>query len=105
VVYEADGTAHIEKMDKAGDGYSAAVPDSVSGYTVLAQDEHFNTAHAVPEPGDANLDGAIDGRDVIRAKKIILGLETHTDSADANGDDVVDGRDVIAIKKMILGIE
>jgi hypothetical protein len=56
-------------------------------------------------PGDANEDGIIDGRDVIRCKKIILGLEPGTCGADANLDGVVDGRDVIRIKKMILGIE
>ena len=56
-------------------------------------------------PGDANQDGDIDGRDVIRCKKIILGLEEETCGADANDDGVVDGRDVIRIKKMILGIE
>ena len=55
-------------------------------------------------PGDANEDGIIDGRDVIRCKKIILALETETNGADANEDGVVDGRDVIRIKKMILGI-
>jgi hypothetical protein len=55
-------------------------------------------------PGDANTDGVIDGRDVIRCKKIILGLEEPTCGADANEDGVIDGRDVIRIKKMILGI-
>jgi uncharacterized repeat protein (TIGR01451 family) len=55
-------------------------------------------------PGDANMDGIIDGRDVIRAKKIILGLEPPTCGADANGDCLIDGRDVIRIKKIILGV-
>ena len=54
--------------------------------------------------GDGNMDGIIDGRDVIRVKKIILGLEAETPGADANGDCVIDGRDVIRVKKMILGI-
>ena len=62
-------------------------------------------AHEYVTRGDANCDGVIDGRDVIRAKKIILGLEPETCGADANEDGVVDGRDVIRIKKMILGIE
>ena len=55
--------------------------------------------------GDANMDGTIDGRDVVRCKKIILGLEEETCGANANGDEVIDGRDVIRIKKMVLGIE
>ena len=54
-------------------------------------------------PGDADMDCVIDGRDVIRAKKIILGLEGKTCGADANQDDTVDGQDILAIKKMILG--
>jgi hypothetical protein len=62
-------------------------------------------AYEYVRPGDANLDGLIDGRDVIRCKKIILGFEPETCGADANVDGVVDGRDVIRIKKTILGIE
>jgi hypothetical protein len=55
------------------------------------------------KPGDADMDCAIDGRDVIRAKKIILELEEETCGADANQDDEIDGQDILAIKKMILG--
>jgi hypothetical protein len=57
-----------------------------------------------PLVGDANMDGIIDGRDVIRCKRIILGLEEPYCGADANEDCVIDGRDVIRIKKMVLGI-
>jgi hypothetical protein len=56
-------------------------------------------------PGDANEDGVIDGRDVIRCKSVVLGLAAETCGADANVDGVVDGRDVIRIKSMVLGIE
>jgi hypothetical protein len=56
------------------------------------------------KPGDATTDCLVDGRDVIRAKKIILGLESETCGADATQDDTIDGRDVIRIKKMILGV-
>jgi len=46
IICETDGTEHIEKMDKAGDIYSATIPGTCSQYRILAQDEHFNTAHS-----------------------------------------------------------
>jgi hypothetical protein len=73
--------------------------------SLSASDAAFAGEHMVRCPADANEDSIIDGRDIIRCKKIILGLEEETCGADANVDGVVDGRDVIRIKKMILGIE
>ncbi|MEE8372425.1 MAG: S8 family serine peptidase, partial [Dehalococcoidia bacterium] len=82
------GTTYHFRAKAAGDG------------TTFGSDQTFETC----VPGDANMDDIIDGRDVIRAKKIILGLEDETCGADAYEDGVIDGRDVIRIKKMILGI-
>ena len=86
-ILQPDTTYHF-RARAAGDG------------TDYGSDRSFETCI----PGDANMDGIIDGRDVIRAKKIILGLEDPTPGADANMDELIDGRDVIRIKKMILGI-
>ncbi len=44
ILYQVDGENHIERMTKDGDIYSITVPGTVSGYRILAQDEHFNTA-------------------------------------------------------------
>lgn len=52
ILYQVDGTNHIEKMSKDGDIYSITIPGTVSEYQVLAQDEHFNTANSVSEPYD-----------------------------------------------------
>jgi rhodanese-related sulfurtransferase len=63
----------------------------------------FPVTTEVVIPGDADADGLVDVRDVIRCKKIVLGLETGTCGADANDDGVIDGRDVIGIVKTVLG--
>jgi hypothetical protein len=55
-------------------------------------------------PGGLTRDGVRDGRDVIRCKRIILGLEPGACIGDVKMDDRIDGRDAIRIKKMILGI-
>jgi subtilisin family serine protease len=87
-ILQPDTTYHF-RAKAVGDG------------TDYGDDETFETCL----PGDANEDGIVDGRDVIRVKKMILGLEPENCNADANEDGVIDGRDVIRIKKMVLGIE
>jgi len=43
ILYQMDGVEHIEEMTKDGNVYSVTVPETVSEYWILAQDEHFNT--------------------------------------------------------------
>jgi uncharacterized protein (DUF362 family) len=52
ILYQVGGENTIEKMTKDGDIYSITVPDTVSEYQILAQDEHFNTANSASEPYD-----------------------------------------------------
>jgi hypothetical protein len=87
------------------DGWTGDVADPDSASTTVTMDSDKMVTANFALVGDANEDGVIDGRDVIRCKRIILGLEPETCGADANADGVVDGRDVIRIKKMVLGIE
>ena len=57
--------------------------------------------------GDANDDGVVDGKDLIRLRKF-LSSEVGTAvsaGADANGDGVTDGRDIIALKKYLAGYD
>ena len=59
--------------------------------------------------GDANGDGAIDGRDVTRLTKYLANYDYDTETssieigkgADANGDGTIDGRDVTRLKKYL----
>ncbi len=61
------------------------------------------------EYGDANGDGSIDGKDVVRLKNYLANYNYSTgistvqifDGADANGDGEVDGKDVIRLKKYL----
>jgi hypothetical protein len=46
IQYQVDGAEQVEKMSKDGDIYSGTVPDTVSEYWILAQDEYFNTAQS-----------------------------------------------------------
>ncbi len=59
-------------------------------------------------PGDANLDGKIDMRDVLAVRKTILSILKYSDidfdNADFNADDNLDMRDVLGIRKKILGV-
>jgi len=56
-------------------------------------------------PGDANEDGYIDVFDLVKVKRIILGLDPATPGADANLDGEVDVFDLVKVKRIILGIE
>ena len=61
------------------------------------------------EYGDANGDGEIDGKDVVRLKNYLANYNYSTGTstveifggADANGDETVDGKDVIRLKKYL----
>jgi hypothetical protein len=96
-----DGSGGRTAGDGVGDTALPYVSDGLGDHCPLMEPYQ---QYLIRISGDANEDGAIDGRDVIRCKKIVLGLEPGTCGADANEDGVIDGRDVIRIKKMILGI-
>ncbi len=59
--------------------------------------------------GDANGDGKVDGKDVVRLKNYLADYDYNNDTssveifggADANGDGSVDGKDVIRLKKYL----
>ena len=63
--------------------------------------------------GDANGDGEIDGRDVIRLRKYLANLNEATGEstveisagADCTGDGVVDGRDLIRLRKYLANLD
>jgi parallel beta-helix repeat protein len=96
-----DGSGGRAAGDGIGDTDLPFVTDgSGDNYPLMEAHVNYHCVH-----GDANADCVVDGRDVIRCKKIILGLEEPYCGADANEDSIIDGRDVIRIKKMILGIE
>jgi len=60
---------------------------------------------AIPQAGDANGDGSVDIFDLVKVKKIILGIDPYFPGADANQDGSVDIFDLVKIKKIILGLE
>ena len=56
-------------------------------------------------PGDANEDGVVDVLDLVKVKRIILGLDPPTPGADANQDGDINVLDLVTIKRIILGLE
>ena len=60
---------------------------------------------AAAPKGDANGDGSVDGRDVIRLAKYIAGQGVAIDetAADLNGDGNIDGRDLLRLAKQLAG--
>ena len=56
-------------------------------------------------PGDANMDSTVDVLDLVKVKRIILGLDAPTCGADANEDGTVDVLDLVKIKRIILGLD
>lgn len=60
-----------------------------------------------PVPGDANGDGRVDGRDLLRLARYIAGDQATVNAAasDVNGDGRVDGRDLLRLAKHLAGVE
>lgn len=56
-------------------------------------------------PGDANWDGVVDVFDLVKVKRIILGVDASTPGADANLDGEINVLDLVKIKRIILGID
>ncbi len=55
------------------------------------------------KPGDANGDGNVDGLDITKVERIIMGLDDPTPGADANGDDNINTLDITQIELIIMG--
>ena len=56
-------------------------------------------------PGDANGDGVVNVLDLVKVKRIILGLDPPTCGADANLDGTVNVFDLVKVKRIILGLD
>ena len=55
-------------------------------------------------PGDANLDNQLTGEDVVKLKRVLIGLEDPLEGADldVNRDGKVSGADVVALKRILV---
>ena len=62
-----------------------------------------NMILATPTPGDANYDGEVDIRDLVKTKKLELGTG-YSFAADFDDDGLVDSDDLTEIRRNILGI-
>ncbi len=76
--------------------------------------EYTDTVETAPSfvCGDATGDGKVDGRDLIRLRKLLMAYDPDDPSspepppeADCNGDGVVDGRDLIRLRKYLAGYD
>ena len=53
--------------------------------------------------GDVNLDGSVNGTDLVALSNIILGRKEKMETADVNKDGSVNGTDIVALSNIILG--
>ena len=53
--------------------------------------------------GDINMDGSVNGTDLVALSNIVLGRKEKTEMADVNGDGSVNGTDIVALSNIILG--
>ena len=53
--------------------------------------------------GDVNMDGSVNGTDLVALANIILGKQAETESADVNKDGSVNGTDIVTLSNIILG--
>jgi hypothetical protein len=105
-VGEGDGTTTSKPAET-----SEPVDTSASGDTSDTTTEEPGLGDSTDDTllGDVNVDGKVDGRDLIQLKKYSLGLIDELSAqalknADVTGDGSVDGRDLLKLKKYSLGL-
>ena len=54
------------------------------------------------QDGDVNMDGSVNGTDLVALANIILGKQAETESADVNKDGSVNGTDIVSLSNIIL---
>ena len=86
-------------------GQSSAIGPSQSTNYQLGSGYWYGISVTECIPGDANMDGAVNVLDLVKVKRIILGLDPPTCGADANQDGNIDVLDLVTIKRIILGLE
>lgn len=91
----------IEKFRvNKGDNISI-VFEAVDGAFTVATDMAVSYVDA--DMGDANIDGFIDIRDIVKVKKSISYIDGYTFSSDTNYDDKIDIFDLVLMRKYLLG--
>ena len=81
--------------------------------TVDFEGETYTDTVTVAIAGDANGDGVLDGKDLIRLRKFLATYDPNAEEqetevfpgADVNGDGKIDGRDLIALRKLLAAQE
>ena len=103
--YAAAGSTLAPRETDGGLGVTADAP----ARTLIFDDGEVSTDLLTFPPlalrGDANGDGAVDGKDVIALRQYLVGNGTVSLGADANGDGTVDGKDVILLRRYLVGAE
>lgn len=108
-ILEDHVTVVEESVDRHGDtrvywGRTLSKESVEEGISVLTR---YPEEKALPGavPGDVNADGTVDGRDVLRLSRFIVGQEVEVSAwaADVNGDGKVDGRDLLRLARYMAG--
>lgn len=71
-----------------------------------ALDNGFEFSEIQSKLGDCNMDGSVNGKDVLVLRKHIVGFQVNIDlsAADCTGDGNINGKDVLQLRKAIIGL-
>ena len=79
-----------------------AAYEAVATWSAFASIEEMEQQHDYAQ-GDVNMDGSVNGTDLVALSNIILGRKEQTETADVNDDGSVNGTDIVALSNIILG--
>lgn len=97
---EAVACASVQGFDELYEGE----PDNlVANWHDFLPKTTFKLVPPAYKPGDVNIDGAVDVRDITALIGIILETDEPTVTADVNGDGTIDVQDITALIDCILG--
>jgi len=101
----AEGRSSVNYILSDTVGQSSVISLSQSTNYQLGSGYWYGISSKECIPGDANEDGDINVFDLVKVKRIILGLDPPTCGADANEDGDINVFDLVKIKRLILGLD
>ena len=105
IEWGGDGTPKGDKTSFKGIGFTNDYFETGATYRILNM--ALTTEEEPSKLGDANGDGVIDVRDLVRMKKIAVDPDSYEDITNADvvgGDGMIEAEDLIAMRRYLLGI-
>lgn len=112
ICYDSIGY-YYEEIDDEEYGYEFRTVEGlvIKGYKGSTAEQYaldcgFEFSEIQTKLGDCNMDGSINGKDVLALRKYIVGFQVDIDldAADCTGDGKINGKDVLQLRKAIVGL-